>query len=104
MIIVKCGRVKAQRLSLDDIRFYGESIFEVVGYFSYLGFLVHGNFQAQYLADRGLRALCSIQGIAYELIDPKPELLCMLFDRIMNYFTHVNYGDSTLLRRWGGYI
>ena len=37
----------------------------------------------QDLADRGLRALFSIQGIAYELIDPKPELLCMLFDRLV---------------------
>ena len=30
----------------------------------------------QDLADRGLRALFSIQCIAYKLIDPKPELLC----------------------------
>ena len=37
----------------------------------------------QDLADRGLQALFSIQGIAYELIDPKPELLCMLFDRLV---------------------
>ena len=59
----------------------------------------------QDLAHRGLRALFSIQGIAYELIDPKPELLCMLFERLyLYYFTHVNYGDSTLLRRWREYI
>ena len=38
----------------------------------------------QDLADRGLRALFSIQCIAYELIDPKPELLCMLFDRLVS--------------------
>ena len=37
----------------------------------------------QDLADRGLRALFFIQDIAYELIDLKPELLFMLFDRFV---------------------
>ena len=48
-------------------------------------FSISGKFSGtqQDLADRGLRALFSIQGIAYEFIDPKPELLCMLFDRLV---------------------
>ena len=37
----------------------------------------------QDLADRELRALFSIESIAYELIDLKPEQLCMLFDRLV---------------------
>ena len=37
----------------------------------------------QDLADRGWRTLFSIQGIAYELMDPEPELLCMLSDRLV---------------------
>ena len=51
-------------LHIDDTWFYGGLILEVVVHFSYL-------------ADGGLRALFSIQGIVSELIDPKPELLCM---------------------------
>ena len=78
---------KGVRLSIDDIWFYGDSILEVVEHFSYLGTLFYntGKFSGtqQDLADRGLRALFSIQGIAYKLIDPKPKLLCMLFDRLV---------------------
>ena len=78
---------KGGRLSIDAIWFYGDSILEVVEHFSYLGIMFSstGKFSGtqQDLADRGLRALFSIQGIAYELIDPKPELLCMLFDRLV---------------------
>ena len=79
---------KGGRLSIDDIWFYGDSILEVVEHFPYLGIMFSstGKFSRtqQDLADRGLRALFSIQGIAYELIDPKPELLCMLFDRLVS--------------------
>ena len=75
------------RLSINDIWFYGDSILEVVEHFSYLGIMFSstGKFSGtqQDLADSGLRALFSIQGIAYELIDPKPELFCMLFDRLV---------------------
>ena len=78
---------KGGRLSIDDIWFYGDSILEVVEHFSYLAIMFSstGKFSGnqQDLADRGLRALFSIQGIAYELIDSKPELLCMLFDRLV---------------------
>ena len=78
---------KGGRLSIDDIWFYGDSILEVVEHLSYLGIMFSstGKFSGtqQDLADRGLRALFLIQGIAYELIDPKPELLYMLFDRLV---------------------
>ena len=78
---------KGGRLSIYDIWFYGDSILEEVEHFSYLGiiFSSRGKLSGtqQDLADRGLRALFSIHGIAYELIDPKPELLCMLFNRLV---------------------
>ena len=78
---------KGGRLSIDDIWFYGDSILEVVEHLSYSGIMFSstGKFSGtqQDLADMGLRALFSIQGIAYELIDLKPEQLCMLFDRLV---------------------
>ena len=79
--------IKSGRLSIDDIWFYGDSVLEVVEHFSYLDIMFSSTEKfsgtQQDLADRGLRALFSIQGITYELIDPKPELLCMLFDRLV---------------------
>ena len=72
---------------MGDGPFYGDSILEEVEHFSYLGIMFSstGKFSGtqQDLADRGLRALFSIQGIAYELIDPEPELLFMLFERLV---------------------
>ena len=66
---------------------FGFMVTQVVEHFSYLGIMFSstGKFSVtqQDLAHRGLRALFSIQGIAYGLIDPKPELLCMLFDRLV---------------------
>ena len=79
---------KGGRLSLDDVWFYGDIILQLVESFSYLGVLLSstGKFSCtqQDLADRGLRALFSLKRITYELIDPKPELLCMLFDRLVS--------------------
>ena len=98
---------KGGRLSLDDVWFYGDIILQLVESFSYLGVLLSstGKFSCtqQDLADRGLRALFSLKRITYELIDPKPELLCMLDLYHLYCFIRVKYGDFILPLRWKKY-
>ena len=86
---------KGGSLSIADIWFYGDSILAVVEHLSYLGIMFSstGKFSGTQkdLADR------STPNQNY--------YVCYSIDLFyLYYFTHVNYGDFTLLRRWREYI
>lgn len=78
---------RSNRLSHDDHWFYGDQRIDVVNKFCYLGlvFSTSGNFRiAQHtLAEQARKAIFSLKNQTKQFYDLKPELMCMLFDRVI---------------------
>ena len=73
--------------SLDDHFFFGDKLLTISNSLSYLGLVLScsGKFsQTQSnLADRGLKAVYKLFNDTYELYAPDPNLLCSLFDKLV---------------------
>jgi hypothetical protein len=75
------------RLGFDDHWFYGEYRLEVVDQFCYLGirFATSGKFNVGLttLAEQASKAVFSMKHKLRDVVDPKPNFLCDLFDKLV---------------------
>lgn len=83
-VLVFC---KGGRRSHDDHWFYGDHILEVVNKFCYLGvvFSTSGKFRnaQQTLAEQARKAIFALKNHTRQFYDLKPDLMCMLFDKMI---------------------